>query len=80
MKKIISFARSAAALALAAILSPSRAAAQNLFVTIPGFALIVKYAPNGAPSTFVQGTTNFYFPQGLAFDSSGDLFVTSLSF
>lgn len=46
--------------------------AQNLFVTDEDSGNIYEYTPGGLRSTFASGLTS---PTGLAFDSSGDLFV-----
>src|SRR6266513_1907712 len=62
------------------ILICSTAAAQNLFMS-DGYSgishtlgNIYKFTPNGASSTFASGLDG---PEGLAFDSAGNLFVTS---
>jgi sugar lactone lactonase YvrE len=54
----------------------SSAFAQNLFVSScvnPGS--ITEFTPEGVPSTFAS--TGLNYPYGLAFDSSGDLFVAN---
>src|SRR5450631_1818474 len=51
----------------------SSAQAQNLFVTTYS-GNIIEITPGGAQSTFASGLIN---PQGLAFDSAGNLFVAS---
>src|SRR5438128_608622 len=58
----------------AIILICSSAPAQNLFVSgsDAGGGKILKFTPNGAQSTFASGLSG---PQGLAFDSAGNLFV-----
>src|SRR2546430_7187188 len=63
----------------AVILIYSSASAQNLFVSVsgqawgnPGRGSIYKFTPNGARTTFAVGLN---YPQGLAFDSAGSLFV-----
>ncbi len=45
--------------------------AQNLFVADSGSESIYEFTPSGAQSTFA---TDLYGPEGLAFDSAGDLF------
>jgi DNA-binding beta-propeller fold protein YncE len=59
--------------ALAAVLAPVTAHAQNLYVTLgfPDFA-IYEYTPTGVQSTYASGLP---VPRGLAFDSLGNLFA-----
>ena len=59
-------------LALGAALCPVLAEAQNLFVSDNSSGNIYKFRPDGTRSTFASGLS---YPQGLAFDSAGDLFV-----
>jgi sugar lactone lactonase YvrE len=53
----------------------AKAQTQNLFVSDgnngPGMGIIYKFTPDGARSVFVSGLD---YPQGLAFNSAGDLF------
>jgi len=67
----------------AVILIYSSASAQNLFVSVsgqawgnPGRGSIYKFTPNGARTTFAVGLN---YPQGLAFDRAGNLFVADVS-
>src|ERR1700722_5279284 len=58
------------------LLITSSAFAQNLFVSEgvnPGG--IYEYTPGGAPVTFTP--TGLNYPYGLAYDSSGDLFIAN---
>jgi len=52
----------------------ARASAQNLFVSVtdPSGNKIFEFTPDGEQSTFASGLSN---PEGLAFDSAGNLFV-----
>jgi len=61
----------------AVILTCSSALAQNLFVTgLTGWdgvsGAIFEFTPDGTQSIFVSGLS---YPQGLAFDNAGNLFV-----
>jgi DNA-binding beta-propeller fold protein YncE len=63
--------------ALAAVLVPITAHAQNLYVSanVPGGShAIFEYTPDGMQSTYATGLNN---PRGLAFDSIGNLFATT---
>ena len=46
--------------------------AQNLYVDVLRPGTILEYTPSGVQSTFATGLSG---PRGLAFDSSGNLFV-----
>jgi hypothetical protein len=60
------------AIALASLLSAGFAQGQNLFETDDfGSGSIHEFAPNGGSSTFASGLD---YPDGLAFNSAGDLF------
>jgi sugar lactone lactonase YvrE len=54
----------------------------NLYATASGAQTIYKFAPNGAPTVFVgpSAFTAGVYPIGLAFDSSGNLFVSTNCF
>jgi sugar lactone lactonase YvrE len=56
----------------AVLLNAANAPAQNLFVSVQSSGNIFEYTPGGAQSTFATGLA---YPQGLAFDSAGNLFV-----
>src|SRR5437588_2602916 len=58
----------------AVILTSSSAPAQNLFMSSNDgqTGVILEFTPDGTQSTFASGLSN---PQGLVFDSSGNLFV-----
>ena len=60
----------------AMLLLATSAPAQNLFVSDSGGSTIYQYTPGGVESIF---TTAVRFPEGLAFDSAGNLFVPSLT-
>ena len=47
--------------------------AQNLFVSDYGSDNIIEFTPSGVQSTFASGLS---YPQGLAFNSAGNLFVS----
>lgn len=70
------YAVGAAGFVAALLLFASGAAAQNLFVSCMGDSGIFEIAPNGTESFFAGGVG--IAPAGLAFDSSGDLFVASV--
>jgi sugar lactone lactonase YvrE len=55
----------------AVLLISTKTQAQNLFVT--GINDVYEITPGGVPSTFAD----LVYPSGLAFDSAGDLFVSS---
>ena len=54
------------------MLIASSAPAQNLFVSVQYSSDIDEFTPGGAQSTFASG---LFGPDGLAFNSAGDLFV-----
>jgi len=61
------------AIAVASLLCAALAQGQNLFVSDWNNGNIYEFTPNGGSSTFASG---FSHPNCLAFDSSGNLFVT----
>jgi hypothetical protein len=67
----------AAALALVVVLSLDHASAQRLFVTDSDLGNIYEFTSGGARSTYTSGL--LHNPFGLAFDSSGNLFVVNNS-
>jgi hypothetical protein len=58
----------------AILLMAASAPAQNLFVSTLVSDDIIEIAPGGSQSTFATG---MYYPTGIAFNSSGDLFVAN---
>ncbi len=63
-------------LALGAALCPVLAEAQNLFVSDFSRGNIYEFTPTGTRNTFASGLS---YPQGLAFDSAGNLFEADRS-
>src|SRR5438105_961041 len=61
--------------AFALVLAPiaTYAAPGDLYEADSGTGTIFKFAPNGAKASFVSG---LFFPEGVAFDASGNVFVT----
>src|SRR5438128_1242565 len=59
---------------LAAVLAPVTVHAQNLYVTVIRPGEIFEYTPSGVQSTYATGLSA---PRGLAFDSIGNLFVST---
>ena len=60
----------------AVLLLAASAHGQNLFVSDNGSGNIYEFTPNGGSSTFASGFWLEY-PEGLAFNSAGNLFVAS---
>jgi DNA-binding beta-propeller fold protein YncE len=59
---------------VSALLMASSALAQNIYVASFNNGTIYDYTPGGMQNTFYSGIA---FPEGIAFNSSGDLFVAS---
>jgi len=76
MKRVRTLLTIAIALTLA-VLFPCRSIAENLLVSLSDFSTVIKYTPSGTFTTNYQGTNDFLYPQGMAFDKAGNLFVSS---
>jgi len=51
--------------------------ADNIFVSTASLNTVLELDPSGNPSTFATTTSGLDYPLGLAFDSSGNLFVAN---
>ena len=75
MKKDVLYLLFATVAGLAAILAPTSARADTLFVTNNGSNTIEQFTPGGVGSVFTS--TGVTGPAGLAFDSAGNLYVAN---